>query len=314
MNFIPSNKDAQVKFLTAPASKTISSTGTNTNSLSITDQSIELSDEDMFNVDSLALLLPNESYAFALTTDRPPASASRQLGVPEVTWRLQMGESGISIGERVFLPSFGAALGIMDGQMIRVQCIHSPRSVKVGDDFTVQLRISNTTQKAVSVKLTSREAAAPQSQPQSMQQQLSNSTPISFSRAVSGGGGVSALLTAIQSSLPISEDSTTHHASGNQTEKVRNLIQYNAGLCVTGLSSFFVSVLGPNESADISINVYALTGGLQELKSLYAVDLLTGREYPVGSLFKTFVHEDDGTTLTETRTANTEGLTAEQGM
>jgi hypothetical protein len=333
MNFVPTNKDATVKFLTAPALKPTSinhratagvgSTPRDqaTNSLSIIDDgsSLGISDEELFNVDSLPLLLPNESYAFAVSTDRPPASASRLLGVPEVTWRLQMGESGVSTGERVFLPPFGASMGITDGQLIRVQAASSPQTVQVGEEFPVVLRITNTTTKTVSVKLLSREQLPPQSQAQvsptaaqaQQHQQLSNSTPISFSRAVSGGGGVSALLTAIHSSLPNnnSDDpnsvgynglsvptSSTHYSVEKALSGSNFFAHHTAGLCVTGLSSFFVSLLAPNESTDITITVYALMSGLQELKSLVAVDLITGREYPVGSLFKTFVYDDNSET------------------
>jgi hypothetical protein len=255
----------------------------------------------------------------AVSTDRPPASASRLLGVPEVTWRLQMGESGVSTGERVFLPPFGASMGITDGQLIRVQAASSPQTVQVGEEFPVVLRITNTTTKTVSVKLLSREQLPPQSQAQvsptaaqaQQHQQLSNSTPISFSRAVSGGGGVSALLTAIHSSLPNnnSDDpnsvgynglsvptSSTHYSVEKALSGSNFFAHHTAGLCVTGLSSFFVSLLAPNESTDITITVYALMSGLQELKSLVAVDLITGREYPVGSLFKTFVYDDNSET------------------
>lgn len=67
----------------------------------------------------------------------------------------------------------------------------------------------------------------------------------------------------------------------------------HSALCVTGLASFNVGMLAPGESCDTTLTVCALTGGLQELRSISVVDCATGTEYHAGPLLKVFVHDDN---------------------
>ena len=327
MSFVPSHKDAVVNFLPAPAPMMPK---LSTSSLL---SGIDLPGSPLFNVDSLPLLLPNESYAYALTITRSnnsetalpptantPTASSRCLGTPSVLWRLQMGEHGTAHGEDVFLPTPATALGLADGPFLRLQCIQSPSKVIVGDDFVVSLRITNLTNKAASVKLLYRDTLPLSSSTQPASTSLNSTVPGTRPASVSTSSqhGGSSLLNALSASLPsedsqtlaasssalmsavngsmntVSNDPTTHgrqSAIHNASSNHRVMGFHSGGLCVTGLSSFFVSILGVGESVDTTITVCALLGGLQELRHINIVDTLTGREYPGGLLFKTFVYE-----------------------
>lgn len=161
MNFVPSLKDSEVTYITAPHAISSSSSNSQLSLPERGDDDVDGDPLDDFNLDSLPLLMPNESYAFAVTTTRLPHQTARQVGTPEVHWCLHMGEHGVATGDEVSLGSPLATGSVpRDGKCIRVQCLHNPSTAIVGEDFEVQLRITNNTSHSVSAKLLSRESSA----------------------------------------------------------------------------------------------------------------------------------------------------------
>jgi hypothetical protein len=71
-------------------------------------------------------------------------------------------------------------------------------------------------------------------------------------------------------------------------------IEDNNGLYVTGLSSVNLGILGVDESIETTITVCPLSGGLHDLRGLYALDTLTtpAKEYHAGTVCKIFVYDD----------------------
>jgi hypothetical protein len=125
-----------------------------------------------FNIDSLPLLLPNDSYAYALTTSCPLQQASSQkashpankrvIGNPEVYWTLHMGEHGVIRGDDVILSSLDAlnsdrspsiVNSPLSSEYVQMQCTMSPPITRVGEEFDVQIRITNYTPQKVKLIL-----------------------------------------------------------------------------------------------------------------------------------------------------------------
>lgn len=252
MSFVPALKEAEIEYILSPNSF-IRDQESLTNPNGNTEMTSKSSDFDPlmhFNLDSLPLLMPNESYAFAVATTKPP---TRLVGNPEILWCSPMGEHGTMRGDDVSMATLAhssSGSSLVDNRGVRIVCVECPSSAHVGVEFDVTLRIINCTNHPVSVKLQSRE---PKPGPQTPHSLVTPSTLLSL-------------------------DDDEYATSS---------------LCVTGLTSFDVGILGPGESADASISVCPLAGGLHELKGISALDTLTGKEYPMISTAKVFVYDDN---------------------
>jgi hypothetical protein len=253
MKFLPAQMDAKVVLIAAPQANLSTSTKM-MNSFSYPMENIDLN--------SLPLLLPEESYACTFSVSKNVGSSLRSIGVPEIKWCSYMGEHGIVKGNMVQLeyniPSQPNIMTVTDGQ-IQIDCIRSPPSAVIGIDFEVTLRITNSTSKQLSLQLICRDAVRS-----------------SFS-------SYSALMTEVPSSSNLESLSL---AAGNVGAGGRAGTQ----LFVTGLSKADIGILGPKLYMDIQITVCAVDLGLQELVGIVVQDTSSLKEYPPSnSLMKVMI-------------------------
>jgi hypothetical protein len=147
MKFVPAQIDAKVVLIAAPQPKS------STSSSCVSDPM------GYFDLNSLPLLLPEESHACTFSVTKEVGSLVRSFGIPEIKWCSYMGEHGIVKGNMVQLES-NIQPNIMyptDGQ-IHIDCMRSPSSSMIGIDFEVTLRITNNTLKQLPLQLICRDA------------------------------------------------------------------------------------------------------------------------------------------------------------
>jgi hypothetical protein len=240
MKFLPAQMDAKVVLITAPQANL----STSTKLIKSFSDPIE-----NFDLNSLPLLLPEESYACTFSVSKNVGSSLRSIGVPEIKWCSYMGEHGIVKGNMVQLeyniPSQPNIIIATDGQ-IQIDCIRSPSSAVIGIDFEVTLRITNSTSKQLSLRLICRDAVRS-----------------SFCSS-------SALMTEVPSSSNLE---TLSLAAGTEGRAGTQLF-------VTGLSKADIGILGPELYMDIQITVCAVDLGLQELVGIVVQDTSSLKEYP----------------------------------
>jgi hypothetical protein len=212
-----------------------------------------------FNIDSLPMLLPDETYSCVFTVAKVIGAPVRCAGSPQIKWCSYMGEHAMVYGaDAIAPPSTETGLhspsihsptdqGHSQGQYVRIDCVTSPPSVPLGEDFPVLLRITNNTIRSLPLHLIGHpDTIAPEF--------FSGSTLMGEYPAGLGGapGG----------------------RAGGQ-------------LIVTGLSKAQLGVLAPGESVDWSVTVCGVDVGLQELRGLCVVS--GEREYPAKPVLKVLV-------------------------
>lgn len=256
MKFLPAQMDAKVVLIAAPQANL----STSTELIKSFSDPIE-----NFDLNSLPLLLPEESYACTFSVSKNVGTSLGSIGVPEIKWCSYMGEHGIVKGNMVQLeysiPSQPNIMIATDGQ-IQIDCIRSPSSAVIGIDFEVTLRITNSTSKQMSLRLICRDTVRS-----------------SFSSS-------SALMTEVSSSSNLE---TLNLAAGNVATRGRAGTQ----LFVTGLSKADIGILGPELYIDIQIIVCAVDLGLQELVGIVVQDTSSLKEHPPSkSLMKIMITSD----------------------
>eukprot|EP00602_Paraphysomonas_sp_CaronLab_P003717 CAMPEP_0185033554 /NCGR_PEP_ID=MMETSP1103-20130426/22601_1 /TAXON_ID=36769 /ORGANISM="Paraphysomonas bandaiensis, Strain Caron Lab Isolate" /LENGTH=341 /DNA_ID=CAMNT_0027569863 /DNA_START=291 /DNA_END=1313 /DNA_ORIENTATION=- len=203
----------------------------------------------------LALLNPDESYAFAFSVTKAahPSPPVKSLGAVEVYWSASMGEHArtrgddIIIGRRVTFPpptptpvsptssrksasldsamhGSGASLEQRNNTLV-VEVVRCPKEVAVGKECNAVVRITNC-----------------------------------FSYPV-----ISQLQTRM--------DPET------------------SGLAITGLACFNLGALDAGESKDVNLSILPLNGGMHSLSGLVAVDLTTKSEFVGDSLCQIMVYD-----------------------
>ena len=243
----------------------------------------QLRPQDQFNIDSLPLLLPEESYAFSFLISRPegwrtrhtPATLrSEPLGHPAVTWCSYMGEHGVVHGEATLItPSAESRPG------------------RNGSSEGTPPPADNRRRTASALgALAPAAAAAAAPSPSTGLQLIPLSCP---SSAAVSREFVVFLMLKNNSPQPASVYLQTYDAASSALPNVCSSGSYNSsknGLCVTGLTGACLGLLGPGEAVETTITVFPLSKGLFDLNCLAAVDRQTGLVFPAGSLGKVFVH------------------------
>lgn len=132
---------------------------------SITQSDNNLSPDDPmyhFNLDSLAMLQPEECYAYSFIVTKPSDYNGRLIGAPEMKWNTFMGEHGIMKGDDVLsgvsttnnIAVTGTSnSSFIDNRAILLKCIKSPSTAMVGRDFEVTIRITNSTSQPMEIQL-----------------------------------------------------------------------------------------------------------------------------------------------------------------
>jgi hypothetical protein len=296
VHFLPSQKDATVTYLNPPNSFLDTYGGL------LKNDAIKGGEDDpeplgLFNMDSLPLLQPNESYAYALTVSKssgssPPASltmasSGRSVGIPEFHWYMDMGEHGVVRGEEVSLQRGPRLEGL------RVECVSNPSTAAVGVEFKTTLRITNGTSQTTAVTLRCNKSSATgkgfgfQSDRRSSAGQQALTTPSRTSQ-FNVADRKSAAPTIQRPSLD-GRPSNASLSTGTGGDDGSS----TPGLCVTGLVDFHATMLSAGESAEVPVTVCALRGGLLALDSVSLLDTISDREYPGGVLFEVFVYDDN---------------------
>ena len=223
---------------------------------------------DHFNLNSLPLLLPEESYATVFSVTKIVGSPVQAVGTPQIKWRSYMGEHGVVVGSEVSLVSANSsstqsnALQQQLQDSVYIDCTHSPSTVVRGTDFQVTLRITNNTTKEMSLQMVSRDMVSP-------------SYVATSDQVVSSPSSESTVSLKKENVL----DSGNGSAGGLGSSQ----------LFVTGSSKSNIGIVGAGRSVDIFVTVCAVDLGLQELRGIAVLDINTLRVYSAKSLLKVMV-------------------------
>jgi hypothetical protein len=134
---------------------------------SVTQSDNNFSPEDPmyhFNLDSLAMLQPEESYAYSFIINAPSGYNGRLVGAAEMKWNTFMGEHGIMKGDDVLSGSSTnnnnnmnnpgtSNSSLTENRAILLTCMKSPSSAMIGKDFEVTIRITNNTSQPMEIQL-----------------------------------------------------------------------------------------------------------------------------------------------------------------
>ena len=249
MDFIPTQAGLKAEIIRAPRESNIESV-------------------DHFNLNSLPLLLPEESYAAVFSVTKTVGSPVLAIGSPQIKWLSYMGEHGVVIGSEAHLLSANYTSTQSSTHLqqlhetVYIDCTHSPSTAVRGVDFLVTLRITNNTNKEMSLQLISRDVVS--------------SSYIATSEQV---------VNSSSSETLVSQKKDHASDSGNGSTKCLGSSQ----LFVTGSSKSNIGIVGPGRSVDTSLTVCAVDLGLQELRGIAVLDINTLREYSAKSLVKIMV-------------------------
>jgi hypothetical protein len=249
MDFIPTQKGSKAEIIRAPTAASNESA-------------------DHFNLNSLPLLLPEESYAAVFSLSKIVGSPVQAVGSPQILWRSYMGEHGVVVGSEVNLSSGNSSSTQSSAHQQQLQdsvyidCTHSPCTAVRGADFLVTLRITNNTTKEMSLQMISRDMVSPSYVTTSEQvvRSLSSETSVAQKQEIVSDPG----------------NGSTGSLGSSQ-------------LFVTGSSKCNIGIVGAGRSVDISVTVCAVDLGLQELRGISVLDINTLRDYSSKSLLKVLV-------------------------
>lgn len=229
-------------------------------------------DADHFNLNSLPLLLPEESYAVVFSISKVSVLSNQSLGCARVKWCSYMGEHGVVAGNDVMLSSPPPPPNQSQSQnttmpggndVVQILCISSPSTVARGTEFPITIRIVNTTTKDIPLQLLCRDM-------------VSLTSGAAFDQMVTSPSSESLFVSKKEKSV---ESSSARKPIGSQ-------------LFVTGASKCNIGIIEAGESKEIKVTVCAVDLGLQELRGVAVLDMNTLREYTVKSLMKVMVVTD----------------------
>jgi hypothetical protein len=229
-------------------------------------------DADHFNLNSLPLLLPEESYAVVFSISKVSGLSNQSLGCARIKWCSYMGEHGVVAGNDVTLSSPSPPPNQSQSQntpipggndVVQILCISSPSTVARGTEFPITIRIVNTTTKDIPLQLLCRDM-------------VSLTSGASSDQMVTSPSSESLFVSKKEKSV---ESSSTRKPIGSQ-------------LFVTGASKCNIGIIEAGESKEIIVTVCAVDLGLQELRGVTVLDINTLREYTVKSLMKVMVVND----------------------
>ena len=267
MSFQTVNKDAVVTLIEAP--RDINSMNSN--------------HSDHLNLNSLPLLLPEESYAAVFSVSKIMGEPIRIIGSPQMKWCSYMGEHGLVTGNEVVLTSSNFIASQITPQqqqqqqqlqppqngvddIVYIDCISSPSSAIRSTEFEIILRITNNASKNLNLQLVCKDKVSP-SYSTSSGKNLRN---LSLSDSTHGPKK--------EKDPPSQESSQGSHENGTFSQ-----------LFVTGLSTKNLGEIKFGSFIDVTLSVCAVDIGLQELKGVVVVDIASGREFTAKSLLKIMV-------------------------
>lgn len=251
--FVAAQLGAEVVLISAPA-----------------DMSKTQLDADHFNLNSLPLLLPEESYAVVFSISKVSGLSNQSLGCARIKWCSYMGEHGVVAGNDVMLSSSSLPsnqsqnIPVPGGNdVVQILCISSPSTVTRGTEFPITIKIVNTTTKDIPLQLLCRDM-------------VSLTSGAASDQMVTSPSSESLFVSKKEKSV---ESSSTRKPIGSQ-------------LFVTGASKCSIGIIEAGESKEIIVTVCAVDLGLQELRGVAVLDINTLREYTVKSLMKVMVVTD----------------------
>ena len=255
MNFHAAQKNVTVTSISPPKNKT---------DLTVFDSL------DHFNLDSLPLLLPEESYAAVFHVSKEIGTCIKVVGNPEIKWCTYMGEHGLVTGSEVVLTSSTMISTNASQQqqeiedMIYIDCISSPLTVYKGKEFEIILRVTNNKNKSTMMQLICKDMVA---------SSYSNS--------------IDQIIPIRDQTLNTKKDINTPSGQGDNLKILND--KNGSQLFVTGSSKKNLGEIRNGEFVDISVKVCAVDFGLQELKGVSVIDKNTSKEYTSKSLVKVMV-------------------------
>jgi hypothetical protein len=227
--------------------------------------------DDIFNIPSIALLNPDESYAYALIVKKKTApeihplvvAAARSLGNIEVNWSASMGghartsSEEILIGRKVsYLPTGGTST------------VSLPSSTSSSGTLSTRKSIETLGLHGTGIP----------------PEQRNNTLYVEAVHLPNEGSVGREILITIRVtnyySYPIL--SQIQHKYDTQLHQ----------LMVTGLSTMNVGALDAGESTQLTLSILPLESGLQTLNGLVAVDLTTKLEFPVNNLCQIMIVDE----------------------
>ncbi len=240
-------------------------------------------DPDFFD-SSVRLLQPEESYAFAFrfTRHEGGGASCKTVGHPELKWCTTMGEFSVFRGEDTLLKgtATGSSAGTgvatsAGGTVVKMQCMACPSQVRVGELFEVVLRVSNSSQRPIPIRLQCLNSTSNSDVYYSAATQTSSANNNSGSSNRTSSG----------SNSPVNFNANSSNAAASATATL--------GLCVTGLTYVTLGKIEAGEFVDTTLSVFALCPGLHDLQGVYAVDSVTKQRYSSDSVCKVFVVDSE---------------------
>lgn len=256
-----------------------------------------LSIDDFFNIPSIALLNPDESYGYALVVPKkkssgiPPAiiSSARSLGFVEVHWASSMGEHArtcseeILIGKKTTYPTNNPNINI------------GPSNNNTNNTNTTNNNNNNPTQP------TSPNVLTPNSANMSSRKSIDSMGLHGTGLALETRNNT-LFLEVIQSpsegyvgvDFQITIRLTNYYSYPiiSQIRSQIDQLQLQSQLIIIGLSVINVQPLDSGESIDIALLVLPLNGGIHTLNGLIAVNVITKVEFVYNNLCSVMIYDE----------------------
>eukprot|EP01038_Epipyxis_sp_PR26KG_P012552 gene12552-16832_t len=263
LNFIPLNENSKFIALKDPITTyTPSFSKNDENNPALIDYKNNSTIMKYCENDSLLLLQADESYAFAFMFTMFDGIIGKSIGHPEIVWCTTMGEFSVFKGEDTVMKS-------------------APSSANNNQNVSNRPNMNNSINNFdyMSNKLRVQCISCP-------------------STAMIGEEVIIILRINNQSNLNINTQLQCRNhldiASNISNDVDNNNLSKSSfvnGLCVTGVTYVNLGVIESGGCVETTITVYALSSGLHELSSIYAVDITTGIEYANPSLCKILVSD-----------------------
>lgn len=253
MSFIASQKDATVTRIDAPRSSPLGpSLG-----------SLQPEEIDHFNLNSFPLLLPEESYATVFSVSKTVGVPLRLVGSPVMKWCSYMGEHGLVTGGEVVLTS--------NGQTNQTNQNNQQQGLGLGqgqdnDDIIYIDCISS---------------------PSS----VARGSEFDIVLRITNNKNKDVTLQLVCRDMVTSSYNSTSESELSGPGSRRDSIDERGGsqLLVTGASRRNIGSIKAGAHLDLTVSVCAVDNGLQELRGVAVVDVITLKEYVSTNLMQVMV-------------------------
>lgn len=234
-----------------------------------------LFNDDIFNIPSIALLNPDESYAYALIVPKKKSpeihplavAAAKSLGTIEVNWSASMGEHARTCSEEI----------LIGRKVSYLPTGSSPAAAPVTSPVSPQSSSGTVSNRKTIETLGLHGTGIPP-------EQRSNTLYIEAVQMPNEG--------YVGKEFSISIRLTNYYSYPILSQIQHKFDPNNHQLMVTGLSTMNVGALDAGESTQITISILPLNSGLHILNGLVAIDLTTKLEFPVNNLCQILIYDD----------------------